>query len=47
MAVKQVSSITGVSVRNLQFCDEIDLFKPVKKQPTQGICMQYWQVWKI
>lgn len=30
MTVKQVSSLTGVSVRTLQFYDEIGLFKPTK-----------------
>ena len=30
MTVKQVSSITGISVRTLQFYDEIDLFKPTE-----------------
>lgn len=30
MTVKQVSSLTGVSIRTLQFYDEIGLFKPVK-----------------
>ena len=30
MTVKQVSSLTGVSVRTLQFYDEIDLFKPTE-----------------
>ena len=28
--VKQVSAITGVSVRTLQFYDEIGLFKPTR-----------------
>lgn len=28
MTVKQVSGLTGVSVRSLQFYDEIGLFKP-------------------
>ncbi|EQF27220.1 merR regulatory family protein [Clostridioides difficile CD160] len=30
MTVKQVSSLTGISIRTLQFYDEIDLFKPTK-----------------
>ncbi|WP_050699021.1 MerR family transcriptional regulator [Anaeromassilibacillus senegalensis] len=30
MTVKQVSSLTGVSVRTLQFYDEIDLLKPAQ-----------------
>lgn len=30
MTVKQVSSLTGVSVRTLQFYDEIDLLKPTQ-----------------
>lgn len=30
MTVKQVSALTGVSVRTLQFYDEIGLFKPTK-----------------
>ncbi len=30
MTVKQVSSLTGVSVRTLQFYDEIGLLKPIK-----------------
>lgn len=30
MTVKQVSNLTGVSVRTLQFYDEIGLFKPTK-----------------
>lgn len=30
MTVKQVSSLTGISVRTLQFYDEIGLFKPTK-----------------
>ena len=28
--VKQVSALTGVSVRTLQFYNEIDLFKPTQ-----------------
>lgn len=30
MTVKQVSSLTGISIRTLQFYDEIDLFKPAE-----------------
>lgn len=30
MTVKQVSSLTGISIRTLQFYDEIGLFKPTK-----------------
>ena len=30
MTVKQVSSLTGVSIRTLQFYDEIGLFKPTR-----------------
>ena len=33
MSVKQVAELTGISVRTLQYYDEIDLFKPTELSP--------------